>query len=68
MATEASQQLGFLVRNLRGSPSDIKRTAYISIVRSTLEYAAIVWDPYQANQIAALERVQRKTVCWIKGD
>ena len=38
------------------------------MVRSTLEYAAIVWDPYQANQIAALERVQRKSARWIKGD
>ena len=38
------------------------------MVRSTLEYAAIVWDPYQANQTAALERVQRKSARWIKGD
>ena len=67
VVTTASQRLGFLARNLRGSPSDLKRTAYISMFRSTLEYAAIVWDPYQANQTAALERVQRKSARWNKG-
>ena len=68
VATVASQRLGFLARNLRRSPSDLKRTAYVSMVISTLEYAAIVWDPHQAKQTAALERVQRKAARWIKGD
>ena len=68
VATAASQRLGFLARNLRGSPSSLKRTAYVSMVRSTLDYAAIVWDPHQETQKTALERVQRKSARWIKGD
>ena len=34
-------------------------TAYISLVRSALEYCAIVWDPYQQNDIDKVENIQR---------
>ena len=38
----ASQKLGFLKRNLKGCPPDLKKMAYLSTVRSSLEYAAII--------------------------
>ena len=43
---KANSTLGFLRRNLKYCPKDCKKTACISLVRSTMEYGAIVWDPY----------------------
>jgi hypothetical protein len=45
---KANATLRFLRRNLKYCPKDCKKTAYISLVhvRSTMEYGAIVWDPY----------------------
>ena len=34
-------------------------SAYISLVRSALEYCAVVWDPYQQNDIDKIENIQR---------
>ena len=68
VSTKANQKLGFLKRNLKGSPTDIKKLAYISIVRSSLEYASVIWDPHLAKDINQLEGVQRKAARWIQGD
>ena len=38
----ANSTLGFLRRNLRCCPAKLKETAYITLVRSTLEYAASI--------------------------
>jgi hypothetical protein len=43
---KASSTVGFIRRNLKHSPAKCWRTAYISLVRSTLEYGTIIWDPY----------------------
>ena len=43
-------------------------TAYISLVRSTLEYGATIWDPYQENNIYKLEKIQRKAARFITND
>ena len=55
-------------RNLKHSPAKCRRTAYISLVRSTLEYGAIIWDPYLQSDIDKIEKVQRKAVCFISSD
>ena len=39
---KANSTLGFLRRNLKYCSEDCKRLAYISLVRSTLEYGAVV--------------------------
>ena len=44
---KAISTLGFLRRNLKYCPEECKRLSYIALVRSTLEYGAIVWDPYK---------------------
>ena len=67
-ATTANQKLGFLMRNLKGCPKDLKRLSYISMVRSGLEYASTIWDPHQANHKQRLERTQRKAARWISSD
>jgi hypothetical protein len=65
---KANATLGFLRRNLRHCPTGCKRSAYLSLVRSVLEYGAIVWDPYTKKDIDALERVQRGAARFITGD
>ena len=49
-------------------PEDCKRTAYIALVRSILEYGACVWDPYLKKDIDCLEKTQRRAVRFICGD
>jgi hypothetical protein len=60
-------QLGFLRRNLRGCPQDMKTQAYTTLVRPVLEYASTVWDPYTLQQIYALERI-RQAARFVTGD
>ena len=67
-ATTANQKLGFLMRNLKGCPKDLRKLSYISMVRSGLEYASTIWDPHQANHKHLLERTQRKAARWISND
>ena len=38
ISKKASSYLGFVMRNLKTCPSECKKTAYIALVRSTLEY------------------------------
>ena len=48
----------------------VKQTciSYISLVRSTLEYAASVWDPHLAKDINKLENIQRRLAKFVKDD
>ena len=68
MTQKASSTIGFLRRNLRHCPIECRRNAYLSLVRSVMEYGAMVWDPYLAQDINKLERVQRQGVRFISGD
>ena len=40
--------------------SETKEKAFTTLVRPVLEYAGVVWDPWQANHISQLESIQRK--------
>ena len=40
-------------------PPSCRKTAYISLVHSALEYSAVVWDLYQQNDTDKLENIQR---------
>ena len=58
---KAFAMLGFLRRNTADFENiEALKTLYISLVRSTLEYAVQVWAPYYAEQQDRLERVQRR--------
>jgi len=65
ICTKANQKLGFIKRNLKGTPQELKRLAYIAFVRSGMEYASIIWDPHFIKDSDALERVQRRAARWI---
>ena len=45
----------------------MRNTAYLSFVRSGLEYCATIWDPWTDDDTASLERVQNHAVRWISG-
>jgi hypothetical protein len=55
---KASSTLGFLRRNLQHCSRECRKTAYIALVRSIMEYGAIIWDPYNKNDINKLENLQ----------
>ena len=65
ISNKANSTLGFLKRNLKHCPQD---STCHSIVRSTLEYSSIVWDPYLQKDIDKLEKVQRRAARFITGD
>ncbi|KAK3087936.1 hypothetical protein FSP39_012625 [Pinctada imbricata] len=67
-AAKATRSVGFLRRNLRGCPSDVKAQADTTLVRPVLEYASSVWDPYTIQQINTLEQVQRQAARFATGD
>ena len=58
--SKADKSLNFLRRNINVSNPTIKGRAYKSLVRPILEYAQVVWDPYEVGQIDQLESVQRR--------
>jgi len=60
ITNKASSTLGFLKRNLKHCPQFCRKTAYLSLVISTLEYSSIVWDPFLQKDIDKLESIQRK--------
>ena len=67
-ASKASSTLGFVRRNLKNCPISCRKTAYIALVRSVLEYGSVVWDPYLTRDIDKLERIQRNGARFITGD
>ena len=63
-ANKASSTLDFLRRSLSACSTQVKATAYKTLVRPKLEYASSVWDPHHRNKIEQLEKVQRKAARW----
>lgn len=63
ISAKASKNLGFLFRVAKHF-TDIRclKTLYCSLVRSTLEYAAVVWSPYYQNESQRIESIQKKIV------
>ena len=60
IAAKSNRTLNFLKRNLSKCSSSVKESAYLALVRPSLEYAAVVWDPYHNNKVDQLEKVQRR--------
>ena len=65
---KAGSTLCFIRHNLKHYPKTTRHMAYISLVRSLLEYGAIIWDPYTQRDINRFERVQRQSGRFISGD
>ena len=46
VSAKANGTLGYLQRNLKVCPKQLKEIAYMTLIRSKLEYSAIIWDPH----------------------
>lgn len=58
---EAGRILGFVVRNCRNfDDSRVFKTLFFSYVRSKLEYASLIWNPYYACHVNNIERIQKR--------
>ena len=67
VVASASQRLGFLRRNLRGSPYRMWELAFEALVRSTLNYCGSIWDPSVQGEIQKLEMIQNRGARWVRG-
>ena len=57
---KVNSTIGFLERNLQHCPKKCRKNAYISLVRSVLEYGATIWDPCQKNDTEKFEKNSKK--------
>lgn len=64
----ANRALGYLKRHFSRASPDVKKTLYVTLVRSKLEYAASVWDPQQAYLAQEIESLQSRAVRFIFND
>jgi len=68
ISVKAIKTLNFIRHNVYCCPPDIKATAYISLVRPHLEYAAAGWDSYLVGDCKQLEKMQRWGARFVKRD
>jgi hypothetical protein len=43
-------------------PPRVQKIAYLAMVRSTLEYGCLIWDPYTNKDIDKLESIEKKYI------
>jgi len=67
-SAKANSTLDLLRRNLHHCPEKLRELAYISLVRSGLEYCAAVWNPHKITAQLALKSVQRRAARFTKRD
>ena len=62
---QAANTLSFLQCNLQCCQRKLKETTNITLIRSVLEYAAVVWDPYlkDINHLECIENRSALFVC-----
>ena len=60
----ANSILGFVKINIKTENVRVRETAYNTLVRPQLEYAAPIWDTHTKQKIFQLEKVQRIAVRW----
>ena len=67
MCSSAYRTLNFIKRLFQASPASIylKKSLYISLVRSKLTYCSQLWRPHFIKDIAILENVQRRATKFI---
>ena len=65
----ANRTLGFLKRNIKIKLPRMRETAYNSLVRPQLEYAAPVSDPHVTlRNILQIKQIQHQAARWITSD
>lgn len=61
----ASRSLGYLRRNLRKTPTNVRKLAYLTFVRPKLEFASSIWSPHYIYLTTMLESVQNRAARFI---
>ena len=61
---KANGTLGYIRRNIKTKNRKVRETAYNTLVRPQLEFAAPVWDPYNKDKRLQLEKIQRRAARW----
>ena len=64
---KANNTLGCIRRSIKFRDKNIMLPLYIAHVRSRLEYASVIWNPYKLKDIRAIEYVQRRATKLIRG-
>jgi hypothetical protein len=65
VAAKGNRTLAFIRRILRVCTKQVRETSYLTILRPTLEYAAMVCDPTTQTLIQTLENVQRRAARFV---
>ena len=68
VCNQASKALNFIRRNLSKCSTEVKSTAYLTLVRPIVEYTACVWDPCLKYLIDNIEKIQRQVARWAVSD
>ena len=67
--SKANQMFGLLKRICHFvNNTNMKRSLYLSLVRSQFEHCPIVWKPSSITAIKKLENIQKRSFKWILGD
>lgn len=65
MTAKANRMLGFIRRNFKDCPREVKNTLYLTYIRPILEYASELWDPYQQYLINDIESIQNRSARFV---
>ena len=64
---KANRTLGLVKRTLHAAPQQVRKTAYETLVRPSLEYATCAWSPHTQSAIKKVEQVQRAAARFVCG-
>ena len=67
ICNRANSTLGF-IRNLKNCDKKFKESAYISLIRSVLDYSSTIWNRYQQKDINRIEAIQRRAARFVQKD
>ena len=67
ISKKAISTMNFVMRQLRGTNQEIKKKAYLSLIRPIVEYASSTWDPYRLGEVKDIEKVQRMAARRVTG-
>jgi len=65
---KATKVLNFIKHILYKCTREVKTTAYFTLVKPLLEYAAMVWDPYQQFLFDKIEMILWRAARWVMGN
>ena len=68
ITAKAPRTLNVIRRTLHPCHPEVKKVAYMSLVRPKLEYSSAAWNPHTQNDTTQLEKVQRNAVRFILSD